>query len=163
MSRILVISNYFPPEKGAASNRIYNMVKSIKKMENTVIEVICPLPNYPEGRIFKGYRRKIYKSEFIDNIKVIRIWTFASNSKNALLRLIAMLSFGIGLILMIPKFHNSRYDKVIIQSPPLISAYIATFIFRFLGIKIYLNVSDLWPLSAFELGVIGKGRLYSLL
>ena len=162
-NKILIISNYFPPEKGAASNRIFNMANSINSTVNSDVSVLCPLPNYPEGKIFSGYRSKLYKTENIEGINVNRIWTYSSNSKNAILRLISMISFGIGIWLLLPKFIFKKYDKVIIQSPPLVSSYMAIVLFKLIGVKIYLNISDLWPLSAYELGVIGKGKFYSIL
>ncbi len=162
-NKILVISNYFPPEKGAASNRIFNMVNSIQKLDGATVDVLCPIPNYPEGKIFEGYRGKLFLKEIISDINVFRIWTYASNSKNALLRLISMVSFGLGIWLLLPKFLFSKYDKVVIQSPPIISAYFASVLFKLLGVKIYLNISDLWPLSALELGVIKRGKFYTIL
>ena len=53
--RILIISNYFPPEIGAASNRIFLMAKSLKS-ELIDVEVACPFPNYPTGKIFPNYK-----------------------------------------------------------------------------------------------------------
>lgn len=161
--KILIISNYFPPEKGAASNRIFNMANSINVIANSVVSVLCPLPNYPEGKIFSGYRSKLYRTENIEGINVNRIWTYSSNSKNAVLRLISMLSFGIGIWFLLPRYIFKKYDSVIIQSPPLISAYMAIVLFKLIRTKVYLNVSDLWPMSAYELGVISKGKFYSIL
>jgi len=57
---ILIVTNYFPPEKGAAANRIFSMVKGFSENEYTVT-VVCPLPNYPQGKIYKNDKGKIYK------------------------------------------------------------------------------------------------------
>ena len=54
---ILIITNYFPPEKGAAANRIFDMAKAYKNNGYEVL-VVCPLPNYPKGKIFKAYKKK---------------------------------------------------------------------------------------------------------
>ena len=52
--KILIVTNYFYPEMGAAPSRIYNMVNGLKK-SNHDVNVIAPLPNYPNGKIFKNY------------------------------------------------------------------------------------------------------------
>ncbi|WP_321539718.1 glycosyltransferase family protein [Flavobacterium piscinae] len=44
--------------------------------------------------------------------------------------------------------------KIIVQSPPLLLSFISVFTLSFKSKKIILNVSDLWPLAAIELGVI---------
>ena len=62
--KIIIVSNYYPPEIGAASNRIYNLSNSLSKHYDSV-NVIAPLPNYPTGKIFKNYIGKIFKKEII--------------------------------------------------------------------------------------------------
>ena len=93
---ILIITNYFPPEKGAASNRIFDMANAYKNNDYKVL-VVCPLPNYPKGKIFKAYKNKYVLTENIEGLEIKRLWLFASNSKNKFLRLLSMLSFGLNL------------------------------------------------------------------
>lgn len=160
----IIISNYYPPEMGAASNRIKMMAGGLKDQSNSV-HVICPMPNYPTGKVFEGYKGKILKNEKDEDIDVYRYWIYPSNSKNPLLRLLSMLSFSVSLWLSI--FKKKKFRKVnwvIIQNSPLLVSFSSIILFRWiLRKKIALNVSDLWPLSALELGVIQKGKLYSFL
>ena len=51
--RLLIISNYFYPEIGAAPNRIYNLSKALVK--DHTVEILAPLPNYPHGKIVPKY------------------------------------------------------------------------------------------------------------
>jgi len=48
MKEILIITNYYPPETGAASNRIFHLAEGIKK-SGFKVSVLTPLPNYPKG------------------------------------------------------------------------------------------------------------------
>jgi hypothetical protein len=57
MKKVLIISHYYPPEMGAASNRIHQLAKGLNR--NFEVTVLSPLPNYPEGRIFNQYRGKL--------------------------------------------------------------------------------------------------------
>ena len=84
MKEVLIITNYFPPETGAASNRIFHLASGLQKSGFNV-SVLTPLPNYPTGRVFKEYKGKFraYTSE--NNIEIHRLWIFASNSKNKIL------------------------------------------------------------------------------
>lgn len=162
MEKIVIISNYYPPEMGAAANRIKNLAEGLKSRGNDVT-VICPLPNYPQGKIFKNYIKKIFVNEIVNNIKVKRFWIFPSKSTNALLRLLSMLSFAWALWFSLFSFLRKKPDLFIIQSPPLLVAFSGLIFSKFLGCRNILNVSDIWPLSALELGVIKKGFFYSLL
>lgn len=158
MSRILIISNYFPPEIGAASNRIYEMSVWFRDM-NYNVEVACPFPNYPTGKIFKGYKG-IYKKEVIENIPIHRLYILADQSKNPIKRVISMLSFAFSLWILIFKSNLKKYDYVLIQNSPLLVSFSGIILFKFLyKKKIILNVSDLWPQSAIDLGVMKNNSL----
>ncbi|HEX9828289.1 MAG TPA: glycosyltransferase WbuB, partial [Flavobacteriaceae bacterium] len=57
MKDILIITSYFPPEIGAASHRIFQLAEGLQKHDFKV-EIITPLPNYPTGKVFEGYKGK---------------------------------------------------------------------------------------------------------
>lgn len=159
--KVLIVSFYYTPEMGAASSRITNMAEALRK-KGAEVDVLTCLPNYPKGKIFEGYRHCFSKHEEINGINVFRYWTYATVSKNPMLRLLGMLSFATNIWLFAFKIRRVRsYDRVIIQSPPLMVGFSAVFLFRCLyRRKTILNISDLWPLSAVELGALKKGSLY---
>ncbi len=160
MKDLLIITNYFPPETGAASNRISQLAEGLQKRGFTV-SVTTPLPNYPTGKVFKDYRGKINQTSVENNIKIHRLWIYASNSKNRFLRLFSMLSYSISLICF---FTFKKIQKiVIVQSPPLLVAFTCLFFLHSKNRKIILNVSDLWPMAGLELGVFKKNFGYKLL
>lgn len=159
--KILVVSFYYAPEMGAAPSRITNMAEGLVT-EGCDVDILTCLPNYPKGKIFDGYRGSLYKKENINNVRIYRYWTYSTVSKSSLARLMGMLFFAIDIWIFGLKFWKVlRYDRVIIQSPPIMVAYSAMMLFRCLCRRItILNVSDLWPLSAIELGAVKKGTLY---
>jgi len=156
MENILIISNYYPPEKGAAANRIEQLALKLSQ-NNYKVTVVCPLGNYPKGVLFPEYKGKFYASEIRDKISVKRLWIVPSVSKNILIRLFSVLSFSICLFsyLLLKKTPK----KVIVQSPPLLLSFIAVLVLSLKRKKIILNVSDLWPLAAIELQAVKKGSL----
>lgn len=160
--KIVIISNYYPPEMGAAASRIKNLADALKEKGN-MVSIICPLPNYPQGKIFKNYKNKFYVKDIIDGIEVKRFWIFPSKSKKAIIRLFSMLSFACSLWFSFFSFLRKKPDIFIVNSPPLLVALSGLIFSKFLGCKNILNVSDIWPLSALELGVIKKGFSYHLL
>ena len=120
MQEILIITSYYPPESGAASNRIFHLAEGLQNNEYEV-KVLTPLPNYPTGKIFEKYKGKFRHSPIENQIKIHRLWIYASNSKNKLLRLIAMLSYSFSLVWFF--IWNPIPKKVIVQSPPLLVAF----------------------------------------
>ena len=160
MTEILIITNYYPPETGAASNRIHHLATGLAQ-KGYKVKLLTPLPNYPRGKIFKAYRGKFHSRTTEDGIEVNRLWIYASNSSNKFLRLFAMLSYSFSLIWFF--IFNSVPKLVIIQSPPLLVAFTALRFLRSRNRTKILNISDLWPLAGKELGALKEGFTYNLL
>lgn len=156
MEEITIISNYYPPEKGAAANRIEQLALKLHQ-NNYNITVICPLGNYPQGKTFDAYKGKFYVTEFQKNITIKRLWIYPSVSKNILIRLLSVLSFSSCLFFYL--IFKKTSQKIVVQSPPLLLSFIAVFVLSLKNKKIILNVSDLWPLAAIELNALKKGSL----
>ena len=153
MNEILIISNYYPPEKGAAANRIEQLALKLHKNKYNV-SVICPLGNYPKGELFPEYKGKFSVTENRENITVKRLWIYPSVSKNLLIRIISVLSFSLSLFFYL--LFKKTPKKVVVQSPPLLLSFISVFVLSLKNKKIILNISDLWPLAAIELNALKK-------
>ena len=148
MEEILIISNYYPPEKGAAANRIEQLALKLHQ-NNYKVSVICPLGNYPKGELFPEYKGKFSVTEKRDDITVRRLWIYPSVSKNLIVRIISVLSFSLSLFFYL--LFKKTPQKVVVQSPPLLLSFISVFVLSLKNKKIILNISDLWPLAAMEL------------
>jgi glycosyltransferase involved in cell wall biosynthesis len=153
MKEILIISNYYPPEKGAAANRIEQLAQKLHENKYKV-SVLCPLGNYPMGKLFPEYKNKFSVTENRDNITIKRLWIYPSISKNLLIRIFSVASFSSSLLLYL--LFKKTPQKVVIQSPPLLLSFISVVVLSLKKKKIILNVSDLWPLAAIELQVLKK-------
>lgn len=148
MEDILIISNYYPPEKGAAANRIEQLALKLHE-KNYSVTVLCPLGNYPKGVLFPEYKGKFSVTENRDNITVKRLWIYPSVSKNIAVRVVSVLSFSMSLFFFL--LFRKTPKKVVVQSPPLLLSFLSVLVLSLKNKKIILNISDLWPLAAIEL------------
>jgi len=160
MKDILIITSYFPPEIGAASNRIFHLAEGLQERDFNV-SVLTPLPNYPTGKIFEAYKGKLKDNHVENGITIHRLWLFATVSKNKFLRLFAMLSYSFSLLWFF--MFNKIPGTVIVQSPPLLVAFTSMLFLRSKKRKLVLNISDLWPIAGLELGALKKNFSYRLL
>ena len=151
--KIKIITSFFPPEKGAASHRILTTAKELSSCGFDV-SVITTLANYPTGKLFNGYKKMLYKKEKIEGIDCIRCWVFPSNSNNPIIRILSMLSYCFSLLFTIPSLFLNKPDIIFVQTPPLLPGITGVLISKLLRVKVVLNVSDIWPLTAVELGVM---------
>lgn len=160
---IIICCNSFPPEKGGAPGRIKNMAVLLRNAGYRVI-IITAMPNYPAGRIFPGYRGKLFNSELVDGLDVLRTGLIPSNSGNLFVRGLSLLSFLLGILLIAgPRLVFKRANLVIVSSPPLLSAWLSALLAKWGRKKILVNISDIWPLTAVEMGAMKKGFFFRLL
>ena len=148
------------PETGAPQERLSALAVYLNDRGHDVT-VLTAFPNYPRGKIFKGYKG-FFAQETIDNVKIIRSAIYPSNSTRLIPRIFSYFSFVISSFIAGVRF-IPRCDIIITESPPLfigITGYILTNLFRS---KWIFNVSDLWLDAAVDLGAISKGVSFRIL
>ena len=152
--KILILTQYFPPEIGAAQNRLWNLAVRLQR-KGAEITVLTGMPNYPQMRIHEGYRGKLYSRETMDGLTVHRCWLFTGTNKSILPRLLNYFSFVKTSFLTGCLIHG-RFDYIICESPPLFLGITAWLLKKIKRAKFIFNVSDLWPESAEKLGLISN-------
>lgn len=161
--KVTLITQYYKPEMGAPQNRLYEMCTELKKL-GVDISVVTGMPNYPTGKIFGAYKGKFSMTENLDGIEIKRYWLYASNSKKAMPRIWNMISYSMSVMCAVNYLRKRKNDLIIVESPPLTLGESALILSQLTGARLVMNVSDLWPLSARELGAIsGDGFIYKTL
>lgn len=161
--KIAILTQYFLPEMGAPQSRLYETALGLKQ-HGWDVRIITAMPNYPTGKIFKDYRKKLSSSESIDGIPIYRYTLYASNSRKRIPRIVSMLSFSFTALFAGFKLRKFKPDYIFTESPPLTLGVSGLILSKWVGAKHIMNISDIWPLSAVELGALSdKGRFYRLL
>jgi glycosyltransferase involved in cell wall biosynthesis len=133
------------------------------KQRGWEVKIIAAMPNYPTGKVAAQYKSKFHIAEHIDGIDIYRYAIYASNSRNILPRVASMLSFTITSIAATNKIRRAKPDYIMTESPPLTLGLSGLWLAWRTGAKHILNISDLWPLSAYKLGAISNGFVYKRL
>jgi colanic acid biosynthesis glycosyl transferase WcaI len=160
MTRILFITPYYPPEKGAAAVRVSETATRLVKQGHEVT-VLTTVPNYPTGIVPQQYRGRLLQEEQIDGVRVVRVWSYVSPNKGFLRRILAQLSFGCLTPLLGGKAVHQP-DIIILESHPLFNAIAGRVIAKWKHCPFIFMVSDLWPASAVQLGVLRNKTLIRL-
>lgn len=155
MPRILLLTQYFPPEIGAAQTRLFELGQELSSL-GWEVEVLTALPNYPTGRVFEGYDVKSSVREVIGRLSVVRVPLRPAQS-GFVHRLICYFSFVRSAIRWGTRL-CSKPDVLFVESPPLFIGHAAVSLSKHWKIPFVFNVSDLWPESAKSMGIV-KNRL----
>lgn len=150
--RILILTQYYPPETGAPQNRLSSLAGYLASFGNDV-EVLTAMPSYPKSEIFDGYKGRKYYKETIANIPVHRSSIYVSKKGGITRRLTNYFSFCFSSYYSAAK-RLQRADIIICESPPLFLGITAVMLKRKWKCKLVFNVSDLWPESAEKMGII---------
>lgn len=149
--RIVFLTHYFPPEVGAPQARLYEFATRLSA-EGAEVTVLTALPNYPTGVIPPGYRGRFSMQEAMGGIRVLRTWVFATPNAGFFKRLLNYVSFAFSSVTATRRL--GPVDVMFVESPPLPIGVAALALSRLKRAPFVLNVSDIWPQSAIELGVL---------
>ena len=151
--KLLIVTQYFPPEVGAPQNRLYELSQRLLK-EGVEVHILTAMPNYPVGEVFDDYKNKNYLFEEMDDLKVHRSSIFATSSKSIVKRLRNYFSFVLSSYRVGKRHIKGDFDFVLCESPPLFLGMSAYKLSKHFKAKFIFNVSDLWPESAEKLGLV---------
>lgn len=148
---IWILTQFYPPEIGAASVRLSRLAKLLAA-DGHQVTVLTGMPNYPEGVIPAPYRGHLLWNELRDGVDIRRVWVYASPSKGTRARLLNQGTFM--LLSALRGTFLRRPDVILVESHPLFVCLSAGWLRAIKRVPIVLNVSDLWPESAVATGAL---------
>ncbi|MEQ8625115.1 MAG: glycosyltransferase family 4 protein [Vicingaceae bacterium] len=151
--KLLIHTQYFPPEVGAPQNRLYELALRLQAL-GVDVTVLTAMPNYPKMEIHPKYKEKSYVAENMEGLKVHRSSIYVSASKSIFKRLLNYFSFVWSSYWIGRSKLEKQYDLVLCESPPLFLGISSYLLAKRKGARFIFNVSDLWPESAEKLGLV---------
>ena len=156
---IFLVTPYYPPEIGGGAHLIYELAVSLKAKGHDVT-VLTGYPRYNVNVVPSQYRRTLWMNETQNGISVkrIRIPSFPRTSKIA--RGVEHLVFGLWLSVLTALV--PRADVAMVYSPPLPVAWMICLLGKMRRIPVVVNIQDLFPREAVELGMLTNPLLIRL-
>lgn len=152
--RILLLTDNYPPESNAPAIRSSTHAQRWVAEGHDVTVVTC-FPNFPEGKVFGGYRQTVYKREVLDTVDVVRVPTLIYPNRGTVLRILDFLSFMVtGTIAALCV---RRPDVVVATSPQFFTAVAGWLVSALRRRPFVFEVRDLWPDSVVAVGAMKDG------
>jgi glycosyltransferase involved in cell wall biosynthesis len=146
--RILFFTDNFPPEVNAPATRTYEHCLEWVQQGASVTVITCA-PNFPQGKVYDGYRNRLWQEENMDGIRVIRVWSYITANKGFAKRILDYLSYAFMATLASLRVET---DLIVATSPQFFTAvggYFASVLKRKQWV---MEVRDLWPESIRAVG-----------
>jgi colanic acid biosynthesis glycosyl transferase WcaI len=154
--KVLFLTAYYPPEVGAAQTRTHELSL---RLSNTGydVSVLTAFPSYPSGIVPKEWRGKFFWKGSEEGLDIFRVWSFTAPGGKFITRLLNNLTFAFFATLV--GLWLSRPDVIVVESHPLFNGIAAIALSALKRVPFILNVSDLWPESAVQIGALKNPTL----
>ena len=146
-NKALVIGEAFYPEDFLINDLVQEWEK-----DGYDFEVLTRAPSYPFGKVYQGYKNKIYQTTYFNTIKIHRFPVWQGYEKSVLIKVLNYFSFVFWSFWVI-LFIGRRFDRVFIyQTGPLTLATAGILMKKFFGAKVTIWTQDLWPETVYAYG-----------
>ena len=152
--RILFFTHYYPPEVNAPASRTSEHCRAWAQAGADVTVVTCA-PNHPHGKVYPGYRNKLWQSETRDGVRIVRLWTWLAANEGFLPRILNYVSYMLAAILALPFLPKA--DVIVTTSPQFFCGLVGLFARGLKRAPWVLEIRDLWPESIVAVGAMKKG------
>jgi glycosyltransferase involved in cell wall biosynthesis len=158
--RILLLTDNYPPESSPPALRCSMHAKRWVE-RGCHVNVVTSFPNFPEGKVFGGYRQSLFKRERLDTVDVLRVPTLIFANSGTILRIADFLSFMVTG--SIASLFVGRPDVVVATSPQFFTAVAGWFVSRIYRRPFVFEIRDLWPDSIVAVGAMKEGWIIRMI
>ncbi|MGD8913111.1 MAG: glycosyltransferase family 4 protein [Candidatus Thiodiazotropha sp.] len=157
---ILFLTDNFPPEVNAPASRTFEHCREWVNAGHQVT-VITGAPNFPKGKVFEGYRNRLWQQETMSGIRVLRVWTYITANEGFAKRTLDYLSYMVTGFLA--SLFVRRVDIVVGTSPQFFTACAAYAVSRIKRVPWVFELRDLWPESIRAVGAMKESKALDFL
>ena len=157
---IMMFSHYFRPEGNAPASRAYENCKNWVRQGHRIKVITCA-PNVPDGKVYDGYKNKLYQKENIDGIDIVRVWSYIAANKGKVRRILNYISYMFSAVFF--SLFQKKPDVVIATSPQFFCGWAGVVISRLRRVPLILEIRDIWPDSIVAVGAMRQKFLLRIL
>ncbi len=153
--RILYLTQWYLPEPATLQAELAGQLRD----GGHRVTVLTGFPNYPAGRLYPGYRQRLWQRETIDGIDVLRVPIFPDHSGSAVRRAWNHASLALSTLTLAPWLLD-RFD-VIYGARPITLGASARWLSLLRGRPFVLEITDMWPEVLADTELLHRPRLIS--
>ena len=157
---ILFLTDNFPPEGNAPATRTFEHAHEWVNKGHKVTVITCA-PNFPEGKVFEGYKNKWLSKHKIEGINVWRVKTYITANEGFIKRTIDYISFMLSSLFF--GLFTRKVDIVIGTSPQFFTVISAWALAKFKRVPFVFELRDIWPASITAVGAMKASWIIKVL
>src|ERR1017187_8518340 len=156
--KILFVTQWFEPEP---SFKGLLFIRELVARGHDV-QVLTGFPNYPGGKVYRGYRIRPWLREQMEGIQILRVALYPSHNKSGIRRALNYLSFAFSAS-VIGSLLVRKTDVMYVYHPPVTVGFAASVIGFFRRTPFVIDIQDLWPDSVAASGMMSNSAALGIL
>ncbi len=153
---VLLLCDAYPPEVRSASVLTFDFASALRDRGHRVTVAT----SYPQYNIAAGEDASAYPTDAVeDDIRVLRVRTLPIHKVHPIRRGIGELGLPIQFASRVRAAISDAVDIIEVYSPPLPLALAGWMLKRHYACPMVLNVQDLFPQNALDLGLVRNGPI----
>ena len=151
MRHILLVTICYPPELRSISVMMRELAEDLVQRGNRV----TVLTSWPQYNLVNAHaQQQVSRGCYENGVRVLRIKTLRTHKTGYYLRGIAQLLLPIVFIRALRRLIKEHVDTVIVYSPHLPLVKVGEYVKSRDGARFILNIQDIFPQNAIDLGVL---------
>ena len=155
---ILILSQFYFPEPDPKMH----ILGSVLVKRGHKVTVLTGFPNYPQGKIYPGYRQRPFQIEEIGGVKVMRLPLYPDRSRSVVRRSLNYLSFPASASILGPLLCG-KLDVMLVYHPPITLGIPAWIISLLHQIPFVFEIQDMWPETLPATGMVSSPLILNTL
>lgn len=155
---VLLIHLAFSSLNEPGGTRHYELARHFVSKGHNFTAVASNLTYKTGKRIIR--RRGLFSEQNLEGVRILRAYTYPSLHRSYMWRVVSFLSFMVTSVLV--ALSTESIDLVMGTSPPIFQAISAWFVAKFRRRPFLLEIRDLWPEFAIDIGVLKNPMLIIL-
>ncbi|MCO8166584.1 glycosyltransferase family 4 protein [Pseudomonas sp. 21LCFQ02] len=159
--KVAVVYQYYQGHQAPGHSLVFELTQHLAGQGHEVTVVSGETGYMQADQAVLPWYRRLLRRERDGAVKVIRTFTYTQLNRSYSGRLLSFISFSLSAPLGL--LGMRRPDVVLASSPPIFPMFSTWLVCKLRGIPLVLEVRDLWPESAVQMGILRNRLLISVM
>lgn len=159
--KVVVVYQYYQGHSAPGHSLVYELTQFLAERGHDVTVISGEAGYMQRNKPTLPWYRRMARRERDGKVNVLRTYTYSELHRSYLGRLLSFVSFSLSCPLGL--LSVATPDVVLASSPPIFPTFSAWLICRLRRIPFVIEVRDLWPASAVQMGILKNRQLIGIM
>lgn len=159
--KVVVVYQYFQGRGAPGHSLVYELTQFLAERGHDVTVISGETGYMQRNMPTLPWYRRIFRRECDGKVNVVRTYTYSELHRSYLGRLLSFISFSLSCPLGL--LSVAKPDVVLASSPPLFPMFPSWLVCKLRRIPFVMEVRDLWPASAVQMGILKNRQLIGIM